>query len=149
MEVSDVKTVTRMRMFFALGLIAAVLVAVGLHPAAAAGGPSVKTGYYRSATKCSNDGENICSTHVGSYYKLLNVQGKNFTPLGPVRVMLIVASNGALLADTTTTATAKGTFGLKYPGIDLCIGGKRLEAMAIDLDTGRSSNIANAFACSV
>jgi hypothetical protein len=138
-----------MRVFFVLGLIAAVFMAVGPHPAAAAGGPIVKTGYYLSETKCSNDGENICSTHVGAYYKLLNVQGKFFTPRGPVRVMVVVASTGTLLADTTTIATARGTFGLKYPGIDLCIGGKRLEVMAIDLDTARSSNIANAFACSV
>jgi hypothetical protein len=146
-----VNIIGRMRFFFALGLIAAVLVAAGPHQAFAAA-PYVKTGSYLKADKCSYEegGENVCSIQSGGSvpYKFLTVMGYHFTPHGTVEVFVVVAGTNKVLVDYTLHATSNGSWGIRTQ-IDLCIGGKHLVAMAIDRHTGVLSNLANAFACSV
>jgi hypothetical protein len=118
MEGRLVKSIVRMRLFIAFTVISAIFVAAGAHPAAAAGGPTVKTGYYLVSQQCGyEDGHEYCST--GGPYKFLTVMGYHF-----------------------------GSWGIRSSTIQLCYGGTHLEAKAIDKHTGRRSNIANAFACS-
>jgi hypothetical protein len=151
MEGIHVSTIVRLRLFFALGLVAALLVAAGPHQAFAAT-LHVKTGSYLSPDKCSHEegGENICSIQSGGSvpYKFLTVMGYHFTPHGEVEVYVVVAGTNNILVDYTLHAKANGAWGIRTQ-IEVCTGGKHLIAMAIDKHTGVLSNLANAFACSV
>lgn len=83
----------------------------------------VKTGWYKVSAKCSNDGgENVCSVHEGSYFKLLYAEGRLFTANGKVHVVVIRVSHGKVLADVTTKARGDTTWGLRFPSLEVCAG---------------------------
>jgi hypothetical protein len=144
------KTMTRFRLVFVLGLMATVFLAFGPQQVSAASGrPHVTTGYWISAERCwDTDGEHYCKTGDDGYgWKVLNIQGSHFTPRHAVDVWLFVVDTKEVLFNTTVYATSSGTFGLRTDNVYLCAGGRHLQTLAIDSATGFPSNIANAFEC--
>jgi hypothetical protein len=148
MEGNHVSKIVRLRLFVALGLIAAVLIAAGPNSVSAAGGPMVHTSYYYPAPHCtSSGGEDVCTTSSDDSYKHLMVLGNYFTPNGAAELWVVLASTNQVLSHFTFHANAQGNWGFRFGDIKLCTGGKRLIVYAIDKSTGRQSNVANAFKC--
>src|SRR5690349_21338650 len=75
-RISAMQRLVRIKVLVLLGLALAMLIGAAPHAADAAT-MKVKTGWYKASAKCSNDdGENVCSVHEGSSYKLLYAEGR-------------------------------------------------------------------------